>query len=167
MKTTSREVNFRETAVPVFAGIEGAEGYPLEGRLDFAATGLDPNTGTILLRAVYQNLRSAAGQLSMFPGMFVRLRIPIEVREKALLVSERALGVDQGGRYLLVVNDQAVVEHRPVKVGAAVNGLRVIEEGIGADDWVVVSGVQRARPGAKVTPVKEGAPPPAAGPARS
>jgi RND family efflux transporter MFP subunit len=157
-----RPVNYRETAVPVFAGIEGAEGYPSEGRLDFAATGLDPNTGTILLRAVYRNPRSATGAPSMVPGMFVRLRIPVAVREKALLVSERALGVDQGGRYLLVVNDQAVVEHRPVKVGAGVNGLRVIEEGLAADDWVVVSGIQRARPGAKVTPVREGAAPAAA-----
>jgi multidrug efflux pump subunit AcrA (membrane-fusion protein) len=96
--------------------------------------------------------------------MFLRLRVPIDVREKALLVSERALGVDQGGRYLLVVNDKDIVEQRPVKVGAVVNGMRVIEEGLKADDWVVVSGIQRARPGAKVTPVKEGATPGAATP---
>jgi RND family efflux transporter MFP subunit len=162
--TTDRQVNYKETVVPVFAGIEGSEGFPFEGRLDFAATGLDPNTGTILLRAVYKNPTSAAGVPVMVPGMFVRLRIPIDVREQALLVSERALGVDQGGRYLLVVNDQDVVEQRPVKVGAGVNGMRVIEEGLAPEDWVVVSGIQRARPGAKVTPVKEGAAPAAAAP---
>jgi RND family efflux transporter MFP subunit len=154
----------RERAVPVFAGITGGEDYPFEGRFDFASTGLDPGTGTILLRAVYKNPRGATGVPTLVPGMFVRLRIPIDVREKALLVSERALGVDQGGRYLLVVNDQDVVEQRPVKVGANVNGMRVIEEGLQADDWVVVSGIQRARPGAKVTPVKEGAAPAAAAP---
>jgi RND family efflux transporter MFP subunit len=154
--TTDRQVNYKETVAPVFAGIEGGEGYPYEGRLDFAATGLDPNTGTILLRAVYKNPKSATGVPAMIPGMFVRLRLPIEVREKVLLVSERALGVDQGGRYLLVVNDKDVVEQQPVKVGANVNGMRVIEDGLKADDWVVVSGLQRARPGAKVTPVKEG-----------
>jgi RND family efflux transporter MFP subunit len=154
----------RERAVPVFAGITGGEDYPFEGRFDFASTGLDPGTGTILLRAVYKNPRGATGVPTLVPGMFVRLRIPIDVREKALLVSERALGVDQGGRYLLVVNDQNVVEQRPVKVGANVNGMRVIEEGLQADDWVVVSGIQRARPGAKVTPVKEGAAPAAAAP---
>jgi multidrug efflux pump subunit AcrA (membrane-fusion protein) len=63
-----------------------------------------------------------------------------------------------------VVNDKDVVEQRPVKAGATVNGMRVIEEGLKADEWVVVSGIQRARPGAKVTPVKEGAAPSAAAP---
>jgi RND family efflux transporter MFP subunit len=158
------QTTYMERAVPVFAGITGEEGYPLEGRFDFASTGLDPNTGTILLRAVFSNPKSASGVPTLVPGMFVRLRIPIAVREKALLVSERALGVDQGGRYLLVVNDKDAVEQRPVKVGADVKGMRVIEEGLKADDWVVVSGLQRARPGAKVTPVKEGTTPAAATP---
>jgi len=155
---------YKERALPVFAGITGEEGYLLEGRFDFASTGLDPNTGTILLRAVFNNPPSPSGMHNLVPGMFLRLRVPIDVREKALLVSERALGVDQGGRYLLVVNDKDIVEQRPVKVGAVVNGMRVIEEGLKADDWVVVSGIQRARPGAKVTPVKEGATPGAATP---
>jgi len=155
---------YKERALPVFAGITGEEGYLLEGRFDFASTGLDPNTGTILLRAVFNNPPSPSGMHNLVPGMFLRLRVPIDVREKALLVSERALGVDQGGRYLLVVNDKDIVEQRPVKVGAVVNGMRVIEEGLKADDWVVVSGIQRARPGAKVTPVKEGAAPGAATP---
>jgi RND family efflux transporter MFP subunit len=153
----SGQANYRETFPPVFAGIEGGEGFPYEGRLDFVSTGLDPGTGTILLRAVYANSRSASGVPILVPGMFVRLRIPMAVRERALLVSERALGVDQGGRYLLVVNDQNVVEQRTVITGALVNGMRVIEEGLRPDDWVVVSGIQRARPGAKVTPVEEGA----------
>jgi RND family efflux transporter MFP subunit len=159
-----QQANYREAIVPVFAGIEGGEGYPYEGRLDFVSTGLDPSTGTIQLRAVYKNPRGAVGVPALVPGMFVRLRVPIEVREKALLVSERALGVDQSGRYLLVVNDKDVVEQRPVKAGANVNGMRVIEEGLKADEWVVVSGIQRARPGAQVTPVKEGAAPAAAAP---
>jgi RND family efflux transporter MFP subunit len=154
--TPGQQASYKETRVPVFAGTEGTKGYPIEGRLDFAATGLDPNTGTILLRATYPNPRSATGVPALIPGMFVRLRIPVETREKALLVSERALGVDQGGRYLLVVNDKDVVEQRPVTVGAGVNGMRVIEEGLQAEEWVVVRGIQRARPGAKVTPVKEG-----------
>ena len=70
---------------------------------------------------------------------------------------ERALGVDQGGRYLLVVNNENVVEQRPVKVGARVDDEMVIEEGLKGDERVVVDGIQRARPGAKVTPVQEGA----------
>jgi multidrug efflux pump subunit AcrA (membrane-fusion protein) len=87
--------------------------------------------------------------------MFTRIRIPVDVRDRALLVSDRALGVDQGGRYLLVVNEQNVVEQRSVKVGARVEDMRVVEEGLKGDEWVVVSGLQRARAGAKVTPVKE------------
>ncbi len=148
-----------DAAIRVFAGIEGGEGYPFEGRLDFVSTGLDPNTGTILMRAVFDNPRSVSGVPFLIPGMFVRLRIPIEVREKALLVSERALGVDQGGHYLLVVSDQDVVEQRTVKVGTKVKGMRVIEEGLTEGDRVVVGGIQQARPGARVTALKEGAPP--------
>jgi RND family efflux transporter MFP subunit len=157
---------YKEAVGSVFAGITGGEDYPLEGRFDFASSSLDPNTGTILLRAVFNNPPNPSGVPTLLPGMFVRLRIPIDVREKALLVTEQALGVDQGGRYLLVVNDKDVVEQRPVKVGANVKGMRVIEEGLKAEDWVVLSGIQRARPGAKVTPVKDGAAPAAATPTK-
>jgi len=158
MEKTPEEAQktYREKTVAVFAGIQGTEDYSIEGRLDFVSTSLDPNTGTILLRAVFSNPKGASGTPRLVPGMFLRLRIPIDVREKALFISERALGVDQRGQYLLIVNDKNMVDQRPVKVGAKVNGMRVIEEGLQADDWVVVSGLQRARPGAKVTPVKEG-----------
>jgi RND family efflux transporter MFP subunit len=165
-RSKKEQAAYKEGAVPVFAGITGGEDYSFEGRFDFASTGLDPNTGTILLRAVFSNPQTASGIHGLVPGMFVRLRIPIGMRQKALLVTEQALGVDQGGRYLLVVNDKDVVEQRPVKVGASVNGMRVIEEGLKVEDWVVVNGIQRARPGAKVTPVKEGAAPAAAVPTK-
>jgi RND family efflux transporter MFP subunit len=150
--------DLKENPVPVYGGIEGQKGYPEEGQLDFASTSVDPNTGTILLRAVFDNPRVGAAPIPrLLPGMFMRLRIPVDVRPNALVVSERALGVDQGGRYLLVVNEQNVVEQRSVKVGARVEDMRVVEEGLKGDEWVVVSGLQRARAGAKVTPVKEGA----------
>ena len=149
--------DFKEYPVPVYGGIEGEEGYSLEGRLDFASTSVDPNTGTILLRAVFDNPRVGAAPPRLLPGMFMRIRIPVDVRPDALLVPERALGVDQGGRYLLVVNNENVVEQRPVKVGARVGEAMVIEEGLKGDERVVVDGIQRARPGAKVTPVQEGA----------
>jgi hypothetical protein len=69
-----------------------------------------------------------------------------------LLVSERALGADQGGKYLLVVNAENVVEKRPVTTGQTIDGMLVIEEGVRADDWVVVNGIQKARPGGEVEP---------------
>jgi RND family efflux transporter MFP subunit len=158
-QTRQKAGSARDTAAPVFAAIEGEEGYPSEGKLDFVSTAVDASTGTILLRAVFANPRSASGVPRLLPGMFVRLSIPVAVREKALLVPERALGVDQAGRYVLIVNAQDIVEQRTVKVGALVDGMRVIEDGLTAEDWVVVSGIQRARPGGKVQPVKPGAAP--------
>jgi RND family efflux transporter MFP subunit len=149
---------------PVYLGIAGEEGYPHEGRLDFASSTVDPNTGTLLLRGVFSNPRIGATAPRLLPGMFARIRIPVDVRDRALLVSERALGTDQSGRYLLVVNDQNVVEQRSVKVGALIEGMRVIEEGLKGDEWVVVDGIQRARPGAKITPVQQQAAAPASAP---
>jgi hypothetical protein len=118
-----------ETAVSLFAGIKGSEDYPFSGQLDFVSSSLDPNTGTILLRAVFSNPKSASGVPKLLPGMFERLRIPVDVRENALLVPERALGVDQNGRCLLVVNSQDVVDQRPVKVGAGVGDVIVFGAG--------------------------------------
>ena len=84
----------------------------------------------------------------------MRIRFPVGTKDHALLVTERALGVDQLGNYVLVVNQDNMVEQRPVKLGAIENGMRVVEEGLKADDWVIVDGIQRARPGAKVNPVR-------------
>jgi RND family efflux transporter MFP subunit len=153
-----------QQTLPVHLGIAGEEGYPHEGLLDFASSSLDPNTGTLLLRGVFSNPRIGTAP-RLLAGMFARIRIPVDVRDRALLVSERALGADQGGRYLLVVNDQNVVEQRQVKVGALIEGMRVIEDGLKGDEWVVVDGLQRARPGAKITPVQQQATAPASAPA--
>jgi multidrug efflux pump subunit AcrA (membrane-fusion protein) len=97
--------------------------------------------------------------IMLLPGLFVRLRVPMAVREGALLVTDRAIGSDQSGKFLLVVDDENVVQHRPVETGALVEGLRVIESGIDANEWVVVNGLLRARPGSKVAPQREGEPP--------
>jgi len=131
--------------MPVYAGLQTDTGYPRAGRLDFIDTGLDPSTGTLQVRAAFPNVDHA-----ILPGMFVRVRVPYGQDDQALLVSNRALGVDQSGSYLLVVNADAVVEQRTVKTGALVDDLRVITSGLGKDDWVVVEGLQRATPGAKV-----------------
>jgi RND family efflux transporter MFP subunit len=135
--------------VPLELGLADESGYPHKGQLDFADLGLDPGTGTMLLRGLFPN---PGPPYRMIPGFFVRVRMPIAERENALLVTERALGIDQGGNYLLVVNDQNVVEQRHVKVGAVIEGKQVILEGLKGDEWVVVKGLQRAIPGAKVTP---------------
>lgn len=144
----------QEEDTPVYLAIEGERDFPHEGKLDYAATALDQNTGTLLVRAILNNpLKDSVPVL--LPGMFVRLKIPVREKKHALLVPERALGVDQGGRYLLVVNDQNIVEQRPVTAGTLIDQMRVIKEGLQGGEWVVVNGIQRARPGLKVTPVRQ------------
>lgn len=123
------------------------EGFPHEGVIDYVAPKLDESTGTLSVRAKFP---SPSGVL--VPGVFVRVQIPFGDPYQALLVTERALGSDQGQRYLLVVNDRNVVEQRFVKVGTLREGLRVIDEGIQAGDRVIVSGLQRVRPGVTVKP---------------
>jgi RND family efflux transporter MFP subunit len=128
------------------------EGYPFKGVLDLAGQGVDRETGTLMLRAVFPN----PSPIRLVPGLFVRARIPLRERNDVLLVSERALGADQTGRYLLVAGDDDVVQHRSVKTGVLVDGLRVIEEGIEPNDRIITNGVLFARPGAKVAPEPEG-----------
>ncbi|MEW6273304.1 MAG: efflux transporter periplasmic adaptor subunit, partial [Thermodesulfobacteriota bacterium] len=85
------------------------------------------------------------------PGTYVRLRVPTR-RERALLVPDLAVAADQAGRYVLVVDEQNVVERRDVEVGTLTGRMRRIVDGLELDQWVVVNGLQRARPGARVAP---------------
>lgn len=135
--------------VPVQMGLVNESGYPHEGEIDFADLGVDQATGTFLLRGVFQN---PSRPPVLIPGLFVRLRAPIGIHANAVLVPERAIGVDQLGKYVLVVNNDNVVEYRPLKLGIQDGQLREIHEGVKAGDKVIVSGIQRARPGAKVNP---------------
>jgi len=138
-----------EAEISIFLGLANEEGFPHEGVVDFAESGVDPKTGTLRVRGVFAN----EGRVKVLvPGLFARLRLPIGKIDNALLVSERAIGADQGGTYLLTVNSENTVEKRPIRQGQLVDGLRVIEEGLQPGEAVIVKGVQRARPGAKVDP---------------
>lgn len=139
----------RTLDIPVFLGLSNEEGYPHEGRFDFGESRVDPGTGTLQLRAEFPN---PGDPPEILPGLFVRVRMPVDERSGALLVSERALGTDQIGRYLMVVDEAGTVEKRPVVTGQLEDGLVVITEGLSADERVVVKGIQRARPGAQVDP---------------
>jgi membrane fusion protein (multidrug efflux system) len=124
-------------------------GYPHHGHVDFVDLGVDTGTGTILVRGSFSN----PDPYPLRPGLFVRVRAPVGTRADALLIDERALGVDQIGRYVFVVNKDNKVERRAVEVGPAQEGgLRVIDKGLAADDWVIVNGLLRARQGATVNP---------------
>ncbi len=130
--------------------IGGEEDYGFTGDLDFAESSLDPDTGTLELRARFAN--PADPQPVLLPGLFVRLRIPVAQRQDMPLVTERAIGLDQAGRYVYVVNAENVVEKRPIVAGQLIDGLRVVESGLAPGEKVVVNGIQRARHGAKVDP---------------
>jgi RND family efflux transporter MFP subunit len=131
----------------VFLGLPTEEDYDYEGRIDFVDNRLDPSTGTIQVRGVFRN-----SDHLLWPGLFVRIRVPFNTRKSALLVPDASLGTDQRGEYLLAVNNDNVVEYRSVRTGPRVGELRVIEAGISSEDRVITSGIQRARPGLKVTP---------------
>ncbi|MCJ8142641.1 efflux RND transporter periplasmic adaptor subunit [Ancylobacter sp. A5.8] len=133
---------------------EGDE-YPHKGKLDYAAPQIDPSTGTLLARAVFDNDKT-----ELLPGLFVRVRVPVQHLPGALLVDATAIGSGQQGSYVLVLGKDNVVEQKIVTLGQLHGRLRVIESGLSADDKVIVGGIQRAVPGAKVDP-EEVAPPPA------
>ncbi|HEY0980599.1 MULTISPECIES: efflux RND transporter periplasmic adaptor subunit [unclassified Schlesneria] len=132
------------------------------GEIDFLDNHISATTGTLRLRATVEN-----DNLLLQPGMFIRLHVPIGNPHPALLIPEEALGSDQGQRYVYVVNDEDVVTYRRVKIGLLKEGRRVIEEGLGPEDRVIVSGLQRARVGIKVNPelVAQKSPESAASPA--
>ncbi len=130
----------------VEVGLQTDPGYPYKGKLDYIAPTVNQGTGTLAARAELPNERRL-----MLPGFFVRVRVPLEATP-ALLVPAVALGADQGGRYVLIVNAENTVEQRKVEVGPTVGELAVIESGIKPDDRVVVAGILRAIPGQKVDP---------------
>lgn len=150
------EGDYRVRPVPIQAGLANEPGYPHEGRIDFAAISLDPGTGTLLVRAVFSNPDRV-----LLPGLFVRLRLPVGRDRNAILVPEVALGNDQIGRYVLVVDDKNVVERRGVQTGQSYGELRVVSEGLNGDERVVVNGLLRAIPGRQVDPQMQGAEQPA------
>jgi RND family efflux transporter MFP subunit len=138
-----------QARIPVELGLADERGYPHLGLLDFAESAVDPETGTLRLRAIFDNQGAPP---PLVPGLFARVRMPIAQRADMPLVSERAIGADQSGRFVLVVGEGDVVEKRNVRVGQLIDGLNVIEDGVQSGDRLVVRGLQRARPQATVDP---------------
>ena len=133
--------------VPVYFGLSNEEGYPHEGRLDFASINVAPTTGTLQLRGIFPN-----PDRTILPGLFVRVRVPALQKRDALLVPGDAVSFDQQGEFVLVVNDKNIVERRGVKSGPQVGELMVIGDGLKADDLVIVEGGLQAIPGRTVNP---------------
>ena len=152
--------DIKELEIPVSARLVTEELFLHKGILDFVDIGVKPTTGTIRCRGLLPNPEEL-----ITPGMFMRVQMTTTEPEQTMLVPERAIGIDQGRKYVAVVGNANRVEYRTVTTGRSVparNGmLRVIEEGLNKNDRVVISGMSRAREGSTVQPVEETAEPPA------
>jgi RND family efflux transporter MFP subunit len=161
--------SYREGKIEVDVGLADEEGYSLKGYIDWVDNVLDAGTGTLKIRSVIAQPRDASGKAMVLvsPGMFVRVKLPTSTPRQVLLIAEKAIATDQGEKYLLVVNEKNEIERRnvilgqlqAVTIGQVRYNLRVVEKNPaekGKDlvitDRVVVSGLQRVRPGDKVEP---------------
>jgi len=140
------------TEIPVLMGLTGDKGYPHVGKLDFMENRVNPGTGTIRVRGTFANPRPPRGDRVLESGLFARIRVPIGKSKPALLITERAIGTDQGRKFLYVVNSKNEVVFRPIRLGALHDGLRAITEGLNAGEKVIIDGLQRVRPGSVVDP---------------
>jgi RND family efflux transporter MFP subunit len=152
MEQARKQGSIRQTAkeakVQVSLGLANdVNKFPYSGVVDFADNKVDRVTGTVEVRAVLEN---PSGMFQS--GFFFTVRVPLGEKAKALLIPDRAIGTDQGLRYALVVKEDKTVEQRILKIGRRHGNLRQIEEGLGPQEWIIVNGMQRTRPGGTVDP---------------
>lgn len=143
----------QEAELKINAGLADEDGFPHEGVINFSENRVDASTGTLRIRAVMANPKPRV----LSPGLFMRIRLPVGDPHKAILVPEQALAPDQGKKIVYVVNDKNEVVYRQVEIGPLYHGLRAINEGIEEGERIVVSGLQRIRPGIVVKPQGPGA----------
>jgi membrane fusion protein, multidrug efflux system len=142
---------YEEGEIPVSMQLQGEAGYPHQGTVNFVNNQVNPNTGSISVRGVFANPMPSAGIRLLSPGMFVRVRLPIGKPHPAILVIDRAVGSDQGLKFVYVVDAESKAQYRRVSTGAIQeDGLRVITEGLKSDEWVIVGGLQQVRPRTQV-----------------
>jgi multidrug efflux system membrane fusion protein len=143
-----RRPSARQRGLPIRLALGNESDFPREGQMNFLDNQVDPATGTIRGRAVFRNTDRA-----LTPGLFVRLRLPGSGTSRGVLVQDRAIGTDLDKRFVYVVGADRTVKYRTVTLGPIVDGLRLVRTGLTGDDVVIVNGIQRVRPGAKVEPV--------------
>jgi RND family efflux transporter MFP subunit len=137
----------RNSRAPVWVGLADEQGHPHEGELAFIDNEVDPATGTIHARGIFKN-----ADRRFTPGLFARVKLEGGAKYDALLINDSAVGTDQSVKYVLKVGADSKVEYAPVKLGPLVDGLRVVREGLSANDVILVKGLQQVRPGMPVTP---------------
>jgi membrane fusion protein, multidrug efflux system len=148
---------------PVLLGLQGENGFPHRGTINFINNQVNPTTGSISVRGVFANPRRPDADRLLSPGMFVRIRLPIGPAHPALLVIDRAIATDQGLKYVYVLDAENKAEYRRVTTGPLQpDGLRVVD-GLHPDDWVVIGGQQQVRPKMQIRPDR--VPMPTIGPA--
>ena len=133
--------------IKVQMSLANQSGFPYEGRIDFVDNQVDSATGTIRMRAVYDNPN---GELT--PGLFARLKLQIGGAYEAVVIPEKAIATDLSSKYVLVVDDNNIVNFRPIVLGARRGEQRVIKSGLSNGERIIVAGLQRAFPGAPVMP---------------
>jgi RND family efflux transporter MFP subunit len=138
---------------------DGAQA-PFHGKLDFAENRIDNETGTMRVRATFPN-----ADFTLQPGLFGRINVPGSLPHPGVLVPDEAIGADQDRRIVYVLGDDDTVSAKPVRPGPRIYGYRVIREGLDGTETIVVNGLMRVRPGAKVTPEMVTLPPDRSGPA--
>lgn len=139
--------------IAVEMALADEQDFPRKGFVESVDNRLNPGTGSILVRSAFPNPDEL-----IIPGLFVRARIPVGQPKPTLLISDRAIGTDQSQKFVLTLTSSNTVAYRPVKIGPAVDGKRVIREGLVAGEKVVVNGLAKVRPGMPVTPETEPAP---------
>lgn len=137
----------REQRNPVYMSLANEKDFPHSGYIDFVDNQVNPSTGTIRARAVFENENG-----KFTPGLFARIRVIGSGRYDGILISDRAVNTDLNNKYVLVVNGENKVEYRPVRLGPKLNGLRIVRDGLNASEQIVVNGLQRVRPGMEVNP---------------
>jgi RND family efflux transporter MFP subunit len=150
LKRVSKNASDKKSSKVKFLVSLDGQDYSHEGVIDYLDNELNPKTGTIQVRGIVPNDRNL-----LYPGMFVKIRIPSPEESVARLVFETAIGTDLGGKYVLVVGNDNIVERRYVKAGQLYGQMRAIEDGLDGTERYIFKGTQRARPGLPVTPVAE------------
>ena len=141
--------SYTEAKIPAAVGTQIDPGYPYTGIIDFVDNTLDQSTGTLLVRAMIPNEDHA-----LRPGLFVRVRMTMNQKYNAIVVPDQALVSDQDRKFVYVLLENDTVDARPVVIGGLRDGLRVIEKGLKKGDRVILTGIQRLRPGTKVEATK-------------
>lgn len=137
----------RNGRIPVDLQLADETGYPRQGYIESTDNRVNPATGSLAVRLVFPNDDNA-----LIPGLFARVRVPVSAPTSALLISERAIGTDQSQKFVLSVGPDNTVTYRSVKLGAVIDGKRVVREGLSPGETIIVNGLQRVRPGMTVAP---------------